>query len=90
MKQESKEVGKTTKHRVPGLQPGQYSILSPKDHGDFLIIRMPMTDGDYGYDFYDETKLNEIIDNVVANHNGSMMEAINEKTKDYINDSREE
>ena len=49
-----------------------------------------MTDGDYGYDFYDETKLNEIIDNVVANHNGSMMEAINEKTKDYINDSREE
>ncbi len=76
-----------SEHRISGLEPGEIQTIS-NDFGEFILLRLPFKDGEYGYKFIDNNKVIDAVTNHCDNHNDMMNDAINEKTNEYMEDSK--
>jgi len=82
-----KEKRMPSEHRISGLEPGEIQTIS-NDFGEFILIRLPFKEADYGYKFIDDKKVIDAVENHCQEHNDIMIDAVNEKTNDYMEDSK--
>ena len=78
-----------SEHRISGLKQGDIQPIS-NHFGEFILLRLPMVDSEYGYKVIDTKKSIDSVLDYCDTHNDMMRDAIEEKTQDYINDNRME
>lgn len=78
-----------SEHRISGLKQGDIQTIS-NDFGEFILLRLPLDDGEYGYQKINTSKVIDAVQQHCDTHNDMMNDAIAEKTQDYINDNRME
>ena len=76
-----------SEHRISGLEPGEIQTIS-NDFGDFVLIRIPYVKTEYGYKLIDNKKVIDALINHCDTHNDMMNDAVNQKTNDYMEDSK--
>lgn len=76
-----------SEHRIEGLKEGDIQPIS-NDHGDFVLLRLPLKDADYGYQFIDTTRSVIALQTHCESHNDMMRDAVADKTNEYMEDSK--
>tara|TARA_R100000654_G_scaffold68773_1_gene97968 strand:- start:21502 stop:21738 length:237 start_codon:yes stop_codon:yes gene_type:complete len=76
-----------SEHRITGLEEGEVQTIT-NDFGDFVLIRLPLNNSEYGYKLIDTTRAVVALQTHCESHNEMMRDAITDKTNDYMEDSK--